>query len=316
MEYKETNGILLPKKKPPSIDVFIDETYLLNRSGLLQSAIPIQRDVYEEKLKPFCRDLLQRLGKGAREFKGSAIKNGNKDIYLAFLQAFVNEVANVADQWPLFPIISIDAMEVYSGPMFDSINGNVRGALKNLGISNEDQLVAEFSRQILWLHIHFKKITQLNLENDFILNFDNKHRYAESCGTNRFVTHRYLRASVSVKLENLLKSMAQTLIAKIEPRIAMPRIGGFRFQWSSNEFGLQAADLLCHLVYNRLKYEMGIVNANTELKSQILWEVMPCNIIDPALRALMKVTRDNEGKDAVLCLDKELRSTIQILPKT
>jgi hypothetical protein len=44
MPYEMKNGLLVPASETPPITVFIDETYLLDRSGFLQAAVPIPLD--------------------------------------------------------------------------------------------------------------------------------------------------------------------------------------------------------------------------------------------------------------------------------
>jgi hypothetical protein len=82
MEWEMKGGILVPKSAPPPICMFIDEIYLLGQSGFLQAAVPIPQDIYTQHLVPQSKTLLAKLGKDAKEFKGSSIKPGNADIYL------------------------------------------------------------------------------------------------------------------------------------------------------------------------------------------------------------------------------------------
>ena len=72
MEYEINNGILIPKESPPPIYIFVDETYLLDQTGFLQSGIPVPQNIYTDQLVPHCQNLLQKLGKDAKEFKKSA----------------------------------------------------------------------------------------------------------------------------------------------------------------------------------------------------------------------------------------------------
>lgn len=314
MEYEMKNGILVPKATPSPIYIFFDETYLLDQTGFLQSGIPVPQNIYTGELVPHCQSLLQQLGQDAKEFKGSAIKAGNANIYRDFLKAFINVTAHVADRANLFPIVAVDATGVYAGHNYNWIYNNVVGGLANMGINDEDQLVAEFSRQMLWLYIHYKKVAPGEFANDLILCFDNKHRYAQRVQALRAFTNDRLIAPTFWQLEKAFRSFANTLFEYMDPQIAISHIERFHFQWSSVEFGLQAADLFCNLVYNGIKHEMGIVDDKTSLKAQILKEVMPDFAIDAELQSSLAVAKDHQGRDDIRCVDTNLRSTFQFLP--
>jgi len=64
------------------------------------------------------------------------------------------------------------------------------------------------------------------------------------------------------------------------------RVARFRFVRSPDEFGLQAADVLCHLVYSALRQAVGIVDPTTEFKVKLLSDVMPNFTIDNDLIAV------------------------------
>jgi hypothetical protein len=100
----------------------------------------------------------------------------------------------------------------------------------------------------------------------------------------------------------------------MEPRIPIPRISSFDFQWSESEFGLQAADLFSNLLHSALKCEMGIKDDTTDLKYETLLHVMPDFKLDPHLVAALAVDKDNEGRDGLRCMDTNLLSTFQFLP--
>jgi len=188
------------------------------------------------------------------------------------------------------------------------------GALAHFGIHDEGHLVAEFSRQILWLHKHYKKITADEFANNLILCFDNKHRYAKRMQAVRTFAGNKLPGAALWKLEKAMTSCANTLLQHMEPKVPIARIDKFYFEDSSAEFGLQAADLLCHLVYSGIKHELGIKDQNTILKTQILMAVMPGFALDAGLRKALAVGKNGQGKDAVRCVNPSLLSTFQFLP--
>src|SRR5208337_4935528 len=115
----------------------------------------------------------------AKEFKGRGVKRGTLSIYQDFLQGFVNVAAQLADVAPVYSVVAIDSTSVYGSDPFKQIYKNVTGAFANLGITDEDELAAEFSRQVLWLHVHYPSISPKAFTNHLILCFDNKHRYAQ-----------------------------------------------------------------------------------------------------------------------------------------
>jgi hypothetical protein len=294
MEFEMKNGILVPKSEPSPICIFIDETYLLDQTGFLQAAVPIPQDIYTQQLVPHCKGLLAKLGKDAKEFKGSGIKPGNAGIYQEFLQGFINVTAQLADTAPVYSIVAIDSTGLYAGPVFKQILDNVAGSFAQLGITDEDQLAAEFSRQILWLHIHYPSISPKAFANHLILCFDNKHRYAQRMQALKAFSGARLIAPTFWQLEKAFRSFANTLFQHLEPKIAISKIDRFQFQWSSVEFGLQAADLFCHLMFNAVRHEMGIVNENTKLKTEILKKVLPAFALEAALRASLGIGKDGQ----------------------
>jgi hypothetical protein len=314
MEYEMKNGVLVQKVDPTPICVFVDETYLLDQSGFLQSAIPVPQNLYTAELVPHSQALLLKLGKDAKEFKGTKIKAGNAAIYQEFLQGFINVTARVGDHFQLFPIVAIDATDVYYGGLAAQIYNDVTGCLARLEITDEDHLASEFSRQILWLHIHYPHVAPDRFANHLVFSFDNKHRYAQRMQALRAFIGNQLVAPTFWQLEKAMRSMANTLFEHLQPKIAISKIDRFHFQWSTKEFGLQAADLFCHLMYNAIQHELGIINDNTTLKTTILKNVMSAFGIDANLKAALHIAKDHEGKDYVRCIDSNLRSRIQFLP--
>lgn len=314
MEFEMINGVLVPKTLPTPIYVFIDETCLLKETGFLQAGISVPQDTYTELVVPHCRQLLQELGEDASEFKGKNIKKGNKDVYREFIQSFVNVAKQVAEQASIYSIVAVDGMAVYSGEDCDRILKEVLSALARFGICDEDHLAGEFSRQILWLHKHYRKITADKLENDLVLCFDNKHRYAQRMQAVRAIASNKLAVAAFWQLEKAMTICANTLLQHMEPKIPIARIDRFRFEHSSAEFGLQAADLFCHLVYSGIKHELGIRDQNTSLKAQILKTVIPGFALKDELRGALAVGKDGQGKDAVRCVDPRLLSSFQFRP--
>jgi len=309
MEFEMINGVLVPKTVLTPIYVFIDETDLLGQTGSLQSGISVPQDIYTELLVPHCQELLQQLGKDVKEFKGKNIKKGNKDVYQEFVQSFVNVAVPMAKQASIYSIVAVDATDVYSGEDCDWILKEVLGALAHMGIHDERDLATEFSGQILWLHKHYKKITAEKFANDLILCFDNKHQYAKRMQALRAFASNKLPGAAFWQLEKAMTSCANTLLQDMEPKIPIARIERFYLEHSSAEFGLQAADLFCHLVYSGIKHELGIVEHNTTPKLQILREFVPGFALHAELRGALAVC-----KGGVRCVDPSLCSSFQFRP--
>ena len=197
---------------------------------------------------------------------------------------------------------------------FNWIFDNVMGGLKNLGITKEESLVTEFSRQMLWLAHHWKKVSTVRYANPLVLLFDNKHRYAQRFNEERFVINDKLISATFWELGKTMTSFANTLFSIMEPRVPISRISRFDFQWSEADFGLQAADVFSHLIFSALKCEMGIKDENTDLKYELLLHVMPDFKVESELRAAIQVGKDKEGRDGLGCIDPNLLSTFQFLP--
>jgi hypothetical protein len=312
--FEMKNGLLVPKAATPPIYVFVDETYLLNETGFVQAAVPVPANLYTSQLLPICKELLSKLGKDAKEFKGSGIKAGNKEIYRSFLRLFVDVTTQVGDKADLHPIASVDASAPYKGGQFQGIFDNVTGGLKNLGIEGEDNLVAAFSQQVLWLFRHWRKISNTRYSNALVLLFDNKHRYAQRFNEQRIHVNSKLIAPAFWELGKTMTSFANTLFKQIDATLPIPRISCFDFKWSPAEFGIQAADLFSHLVHSAIKCELGIKDDNNDSKYELLLEVMPDFVFTNELKNALKVVKDGEGKDGVECVDPNLLSTYQFLP--
>lgn len=321
MNYTFEKGIYVPQKDVTPIAIFMDETNLLNKSGFLQSAVVVPYDFYKESLIPICSDLLKKLGNDAKEFKGSNIKPGNVSIYKDFLRYFSNTIARVSDQaqisdqLELHSVISIDATLTYESNNFDIIFKIASGVLVDLGINDEEHLAAECSRQILWLLNHYHKICDHKFANGLLLVFDNKHRYAQRLKSLKLINPEGLGASIFWDFGDLMTRLANGILSKMRCNHAISEIKKFRFLWSNKEFGLQAADLLCHLMYNTIKYELGIINDNTKLKRDILIEILPDFSIDETLASALDVKKDRENRENILCVKQDLISTFQLLPQ-
>lgn len=317
MNWKQQNGIFVPETPLQPIRLFVDETFSQDRSCFLQAGFPVLSNIYDSMIVPRCRELLAKLGPDAREFKGSAIKRGNVGPYRDFVRLFTSVSTHIADHAPLFPVVSLEGMASYESQQFESVRFNVAGALQNLNASNVDYIVSEFSRQILWLHCHLLTVAPQSFRNDWVFTFDAKYLHAEQTRENRFFSGGRLGVATMSSLESVLSSCARTLLNDSRSVMRLPTIGRvarFRVLRSSDEFGLQAADVLCHLVYSALRQAVGIVDGNTEFKVNLLKEFMPEFTIDEDLRSKLEVVTGKDGRRDLGLTDASLRSRFQIAP--
>ncbi len=312
MDLKLKNGIYVPMKNPQDIYVFIDETYLLNNSAFLQSATPIPADLYQQVLIDDSRNLLNSLGPHAKEFKGSKIRPGNVSTYRDFLRLWIDACASVGDQVPLYPIVSFGSQSSYAGTDVEQIKSEIESALLSVQSGVHPELLAEVCRQIKWLVHHFHRAAPSSFTNEMILYFDNKHRYAQLMRDTRAVVGDYSNV-VLWSTEKIIRTCLNAKLPNLTPGYRFPNLRKFTFAWSTTQFGLQAADVLSHLIYSGFRYEMGIQDPITETKRELLEEFILEFAIDDALRAILTVGTSNNGKSDVECLGAHI-STYQFLP--
>ena len=315
MEFKLENGIYVPIEKSQDIYVFIDETYLLNKSAFLQSAIPMPANLYQQELIEESRNLLNSLGTHAKEFKGSKIRSGNVSIYRDFLRRWIDVCAMVGNQVTLYPIVSFGSQSSYEGSDVAQMKSVIESALTSIQpsvhSSVHSELLDEVCRQTKWMIHHFHKVAPSSFTNKMILCFDNKHRYAQLMRDHRAVVGNNSKIDFW-GTEKMIRTLLNIIMSN-SPKYKIPTLDQFIFTWSTEEFGLQAADVLSHLIYSCIRYEMGIQDAITTTKKELLKEFIPDFEIDDALRAILTVGTNNEGKRDIECLGAHI-STFQFLP--
>jgi hypothetical protein len=287
------------------------------KSAAPQAAFPVPRNLYDSIIVPHSRSLLRELGRDAPEFKGTRIKRGNVRTYREFLRLFTGVSIQIADHAPLYPVVALDGMVPYQGQQFQRLRWNVAGALDNLGVRDANNIVDEFSRQMLWLHRHLPFIAPHGFRNEVEFIADEKHSYVNESREPRFFSGKGLAVATQSSLETVLTSCARTLLSHgaSEMRMAtMGRVARFRFARSPAEFGLQAADVLSHLQYSALRAAVGIEDDTTCAKAELLAEVMPDFRLDAELRSKLTVVNGKDGRPEVMLTDRGIRSRFQILP--
>jgi hypothetical protein len=180
MKWELHNGIYIPVDDlPPKVLIFIDESYLDNNSGKLQSALAVSSHSYNRTLPDLHRSELRKLGAQAKEFHGSNLSAGNKDIYLNFLRGFIDHSSALADISEVRSIISLDAADPYRTGNFDWAANQITGAFSKLGVAVDTNLAEEFARQVIWLSNHLHYVIPKPYKNDVVVIFDNTHRFAQ-----------------------------------------------------------------------------------------------------------------------------------------
>lgn len=309
MTYIQNGNLWLPCA--PTIDpilLFVDESYFVNNSGFVQACVAVPRDTYQNNIVPQCKLLLSQLGPNAKEFKGNKIKQGNASIYEAFLKLFINAMAGLSDISKMNSIVTVDAQGPYSGRNVTWINRNVDGAMQRLGIQGTTHLATEFSKQILWLYHHWPKLCGRKYHNPLIVFFDEKHNYAQQCQQMQFVSAPGTPAILQ-STNRTLTSFANSLFGQMEPKRDVSKIIDFTFSRSDNEFGLQAADLLAHLMLNSLRTALGSATPNMKLREGMLQVFMPGHCTPQALIQSLQL----QGSD-IKCINSSLLSTFRLEP--
>jgi len=64
-------GILVTERKPPPIQIFVDDTDLADHSAFIRAAVVFTDQAYRDLVVPKCQELLKQLGAGAKGFKAS-----------------------------------------------------------------------------------------------------------------------------------------------------------------------------------------------------------------------------------------------------
>lgn len=295
---------------PSLITVYVDETYFDGQTGLIQTAFPIVSDHYESEVVAAIKKLVKESKPGItiNEFKASQLSAGNEPVYRGFLQRCVNAAAIQGDQSPLRPAVTFEAAQRYQGSDFDWVRDQVTGALKKIGVTGEDYLAGEFSRQVLWIWRHFGQVLEQPVGNPFAFIFDNKYSYAQKCRSLKpvevpggvFIFHEFGK---------VLTSFANTMLPRMEPKRSFPWIERFGYGFSQDNFLLQGCDLISNLFYNSIRYAKGLVNGTTTLKDTLLRSMM-AGLAYPA-ELLDAFTLSGEQ---LLCRAPGLRWRVQLAP--
>ena len=299
----------------PAIVVYVDETYFGNQTGVIQAAIPIQKDL-EKVFDDSVKKLLEKYPSNKiQEFKASKISKGNRVIYEIFLQRIINVNASIGDQSSLRPIVTVEGIDRHNDINNVTFINAVTDQLAKHAITDEPQLGKEFSRQVWWLYRFFEKICQSQIANEFEFVFDNKHQYAQKCLDYKAVILPN-RIPILRRRWEVLSSIANIILKEMhKPPKWFPKISKFTFNYSENNYFLQSCDLFANLFYNALKYESGIRNKTVELKRDMLQCVIPSINFDRRLVSALEIGVLNNSYKEVFFKDKKLSGCFRLSPE-
>lgn len=238
--------------------LFVDETYLADGTGQIQTAVPVPQSLYDTVLVPECRKLLAQFGPEAKEFKGGSLKPKNHKRYKQFLRLFRNLAAIIAQQSPLRMVITLDGSSIQSGEPLISVHQHIALALKRVGIIDSDQVAQGFSRQLVWLKEHFEALTLRPFSNPLVVVFDNRYRYSQEMQRQRAILRNGVELASCRALEDVLTIAANCLLEQWKTPMPLPQIQQMTFRdpsarrgaWGSGRSG---PPLLCggRVVANR-----------------------------------------------------------------
>ena len=109
-------------------------------------------------------------------------------------------------------------------------------------------------------------------------------------------------------------SFASTLLEKMDPKKWFPKIARFAYGFSQDSYLLQACDLMANLVYNALKYELGVRSGVVKLKRQMLDRVMPDFGVDADLKQALEISSSKDGTQLVCAKMPSFSGCFQLEP--
>lgn len=296
------------------ISVYVDETYLDDRSGVIQSAFCLPK----KNLSNFesAVDALKPLYPGifpAIEFKGSSLSHGNLPVYREFLNIVCGFSTQISDKSPLRTIITIESKSRLEDKNFDWILNQLKSASSALNVTakNLDHFLTESARQIWWIYRFSDKFCTSPIANEFIFVFDNKQQYGQMCRSDFDLIHPQL-GPVKWNGGKLISSYAKTLLNALGKREgkAIPKVDSFDFGFSTTTRPLQACDLLSNLFFNTLKGELGFASPIVSLKHS-LFAGLGSGPLPNALYVDLDVATAN-GQDLLIATGNRFGGCIQL----
>lgn len=285
------------------IFMFVDESYLdspSGRTGTIQSIVTLSSEHYQF-LKPQFESFLKELPGSQDEFKGGRLNSQSKEAFKKFGCLFKNIAAFNAYRYDLKSVFTIDGVEHDRGCDVAWVEQEVRSTLTSHEIDNCDALTAAFSTQLNWFIDHFPAVSAQGFSNPFYVMMDNRSTNAEEM---------LAVESNGQDLEEIFAKAARKVLAKSKIKISDLRLFSYRF--SQKEFGLQAADLFSHLLFNFLKDKLGCASRKTKIKSDFIQELLPSlEIPQTELTDFEMVEMGGQDVPALRNLSKSLQFQIE-----
>ncbi len=294
----EKSNLYLPNTLHPRLLVFIDEVYLGNKTGFLQSAIVVPEDFYLKTIIPNSGPLLASLGPKTKEFKGNSIKPNNLKTYTKFLNNFISIIAALNEKSGIRAVVTVEHNDRYKQLGSEVLENNLFNALRSLraNISDDEynEIYSELARQTIWMHSYFDRIFGSKFTNEILLHFDNKQNFSALLSKLHSVCIPNLGYGNLIGATRIVKHLLNSY-NKLKSKNTLPLIEEISFIESEMEFGLQAADILAHLFFEKLRNALGIVTKGSNAKQKILDEIIPTLQFDSNFLAAFSKIQLSDG---------------------
>jgi hypothetical protein len=281
--------------------IFLDETYLENKSGFVQSAIVLfESDLLAIETK--CKEILLCYNKTIKEFKAKNITSKNVYYFREFSKLFINVLPRSEN---INSIVTIDSTELYKdkNKNFIFIFEIILHLFNEYKVKANIDLAKNLCSQFLWFSNHYPYITKHNIKNKLKIIFDNRNNNAAIYNSTFTLTLE--GKTVNWSYEKLFKFIFNNLFELRKDNFIISEIENLYFEYSENNFGVQIADFFSHLVYNAIFHEMGLKTKNSLTKYNLLKEYIPNFPVYNELKKNLSVANNN----GIKCDSVDLLST-------
>ena len=308
--------IWIPDTPPHPITIYVDETYLDQKSGLIQVGLPVP-DAGDREFKKAVDVMREQFPRFQHaEFKAGKLKGRNAEPYRKFLKYLINLLGAISDQSDLRGVVTIEAARRFSGDEYELLLREVNKTFAILKI--ETPVGPEFARQVGWLRRNFDYLCGSPIKNPFRVMVDEKHSNAEESSSVKPTLSPQLGAWVWWEHWKHLTTILNCLLRRARKARWTPQFTEFRFENSEKSLYLQAADLLANLFYNALSFEKGIRTETTRLKNDILRTVydspFEAHLLD-ALDVVMRTDVKGDVHDLLVLRDEKFSGRMTLLPQ-
>ena len=296
---------------PSTIVVYVDESFFTNKTGVIQTALPIQRSSEPVVVEAVASLIAEHKNFRISEFKASKISRGNRGVYKKFLQYVANVASAVGEQTNLSPIVSVEGQGRYEMDAVRYINAAISKTLSNFGVPERKGLYTEVSQQIWWIFRFFDKICQSQVRNKFAFIFDNKHAFSKEIHSIEKMMDQH-GLSVEKPLWAIITDCTNAILKTLGKDAGkwFPRLELLSFLPSEDSFFIQGSDVFSNLVLNSLKFNLGGRTRTTELKFEMLQSVLPTLTLDKDLLSSLELRNES-----VACTRADLSGAFQLRPE-